>query len=420
MGQAINSPIPSSADRGSVVTDGTPVSLWSKKEKIQSLISGLTLIALLGTAYFLSAKENIGNAPISLLIGLSLGIIFERGRFCFFCIFRDSIEDKNNTPFLSILVAIITGSIGYAIIFGQFLPDTSQDRLPPAAHIAPVSWPLILAAFVFGIGMALSGACLSGHLYRLGQGYLRAIPALLGSLIGFGIAFITWNWLYLNSISDAPTFWLPNTFGYAGSLVITTVVILLLALLLIKKGVNSEPLRSNTSAEISLAKSYRNMITQRWSPITTGVLVGAIGMIAYLRVEPLGVTRQLSTTVRTLMDENAIGPDSLLGLDKISGCIAVISQTITNNGWLVFGLVGGSFAAAIAGGRFEFSKLTVRNTSTAFVGGILLGWGSMTALGCTIGVLLSGTQAFAISGWIFFLFVYLGVWVGTKAKLHTL
>lgn len=420
MGQAINSPIPSSADRGSVVTDGTPVSLWSKKEKIQSLISGLTLIALLGTAYFLSAKENIGNAPISLLIGLSLGIIFERGRFCFFCIFRDSIEDKNNTPFLSILVAIITGSIGYAIIFGQFLPDTSQDRLPPAAHIAPVSWPLILAAFVFGIGMALSGACLSGHLYRLGQGYLRAIPALLGSLIGFGIAFITWNWLYLNSISDAPTFWLPNTFGYAGSLVITTVVILLLALLLIKKGVNSEPLRSNTSAEISLAKSYRNMITQRWSPITTGVLVGAIGMIAYLRVEPLGVTRQLSTTVRTLMDENAIGPDSLLGLDKISGCIAVISQTITNNGWLVFGLVGGSFAAAIAGGRFEFSKLTVRNTSTAFVGGILLGWGSMTALGCTIGVLLSGTQAFAISGWIFFLFVYLGVWVGTKAKLHKL
>ena len=420
MGQAINSPIPSEQDRGSVNTDGTPVSLWTKKEKIQSLISGTVLIALLGTAYYLSAQENIGNAPISLLMGISLGIILERGRFCFFCIFRDSIEDKNNTPFLSILVAIVTGSIGYAIIFGQFLPDTSQDRLPPAAHIAPVSWALMLAAFVFGIGMALSGACISGHLYRLGQGYLRAIPALLGSLIGFGFAFITWNWLYLNSISDAPTFWLPNQFGYAGSLFITVAVISLIAVLLIKKGVNSEPLTSNSSSEISLAKSYRRMITQRWSPITTGVLVGLIGMIAYLRVEPLGVTRQLSTTVRTLMDENTIGPDSLLGLDKISGCIAVISQTITNNGWLIFGLVGGSFAAAFAGGRFEFSKLTVGNSATAFLGGIFLGWGSMTALGCTIGVLLSGTQAFAMSGWVFFLFVYLGVWVGTKAKLHKL
>jgi len=29
-------------------------------------------------------------------------------------------------------------------------------------------------------------------------------------------------------------------------------------------------------------------------------------------------------------------------------------------------------------------------------------------------------RAFALSGWVFFLFVYLGVWVGTKAKLHNL
>jgi hypothetical protein len=42
----------------------------------------------------------------------------------------------------------------------------------------------------------------------------------------------------------------------------------------------------------------------------------------------------------------------------------------------------------------------------------------MTALGCTIGVLLSGTQAFALSGWVFFLFSFLGVWLGIKAKLH--
>jgi hypothetical protein len=42
----------------------------------------------------------------------------------------------------------------------------------------------------------------------------------------------------------------------------------------------------------------------------------------------------------------------------------------------------------------------------------------MTALGCTIGVLLSGTQAFALSGWLFFLFSFLGTLLGVKAKLH--
>ena len=393
--------------------------MWSKREKIRTAISFAVIAALLGVAFILSSNLENSTAPISLLVGMSLGLLLERGRFCFFCIFRDGIEDKNTTPFLSVLVAIAVGSIGYTIIFGQFLPDTSTDRLPPVAHIGPISWVLALSAFVFGIGMALSGACISGHLYRLGQGYLRAIPALIGTLIGLVLAFLTWNWLYLNAISDAPTIWLPHYVGYSGALLITLGALLLLAIFAIKKGTNSEPIRSASNTSLSLGSTFKNLITQRWSPISTGAIVGLVGTIAYLRVEPLGVTRQLSTTARTFMDDNQIGADTLFGLDKVAGCIAVLSETITNNGWLVIGLVGTSFAAAIAGGRFKFSKLTVTNSSTALLGGVLLGWGSMTSLGCTIGVLLSGTQAFALSGWVFFAFVFLGSYVGIKLKFHT-
>ena len=352
------------------------------------------------------------------MIGISLGLLLERGRFCFFCIYREGIEDKNTTPFLSILVAIASGSIGYAIIFGQFLPDTSGDSLPPAAHIGPVSWPLVVAALAFGIGMSLSGACISGHLYRIGQGYLRAIPALIGVLIGFVIAFLTWNWLYLRAIADAPTIWLPHTFGYAGSILITFVALIAIAVFAIKKGKNSEPIRSQPLQVLTFKSIYRKVIAERWSPITTGALVGIVGTFAYLRVEPLGVTRQLSTSARTFMENRNIGPDSILGLDRMAGCIAVVSEAITNNGWLAIGIIGSSFAAALAGGRFKLSKLTFKNSIASLIGGVLLGWGSMTALGCTIGVLLSGTQAFALSGWVFFLFSFLGVWLGIKAKLH--
>jgi len=369
------------------------------------------------TAFILSSNTSNSTAPISLLIGVSLGLLLERGRFCFFCIFRDGIEDKNTTPFLSVLVAIATGSVGYALIFGQFLPDTTTDRLPPAAHIGPVSWVLAFSAFTFGIGMALSGACISGHLYRLGQGYLRAIPALIGTLGGFVLAFLTWNWFYLNAISDAPTLWLPHYIGYSGSLVLTMAVLLGLAIFVMKKGVNSEPIRSSAST-LSLSQTLKKLIFERWSPITTGLLVGVVGTVAYLRVEPLGVTRQLSTTARTFMDANEIGPETLTGLDRMAGCIAVVTEAITNNGWLAIGIIGSSFAAAFAGGRFKPSRLTVTNSSTALLGGVALGWGSMTSLGCTIGVLLSGTQAFAVSGWIFFIFVFLGSFVGIKLKLH--
>jgi len=399
---------------------GALLPVWTRAEKIRTGISLAVIAALLGTAFLLSSSDNPSNAPISLLIGASLGLLLERGRFCFFCIFRDGIEDKNTTPFLAILIAIATGSIGYAVIFGQFLPDTTTDRLPPAAHIGPVSWVLVLSAFAFGIGMALSGACISGHLYRLGQGYIRAIPALFGTLIGFVLAFLSWNWLYLRAIADAPTIWLPHYFGYSGSLIITFLALVAIAQFAIRKGKNSDPLRAQYTGPISLATSFKRAITDRWSPITTGLLVGVLGTIAYLRVEPLGVTRQISTQARTFMTDNKIGDETLVGLDRMAGCIAVISETITNNGWLIIGIVASSFAAAFAGNRFKPALPTVRNSATALLGGILLGWGSMISLGCTIGVLLSGTQAFALSGWVFFAFVFLGSWVGIKAKLHKL
>jgi uncharacterized membrane protein YedE/YeeE len=387
---------------------------------VRTIASAVILAGLLGLAYFLSTKEGASTAPISLLIGLSLGIVLERGRFCFYCIFRDGIEDKNTTGLLSVFAAIAAGALGYAIVFGQFLPNTSTDRLPPLAHIGPSSIPLALGAFLFGLGMTLSGACISGHLYRIGQGYLRAIPALIGTIIGFGIAFLLWNPIYLNFISGSPTIWLPHNFGYAGSLLLTLVLVTLLSALAIKKGINSEPISGARSEKITFRAIHQKLIVDRWNPLVTGGLVGLIGTIAYLRVEPLGVTRQISTTTRNLALDNGIGPETLNGLDKMAGCIALVSDVITNNGWLLIGLVGASLAAAIAGNRFKLSEITPVNTTTALVGGILLGFGSMISLGCTIGVLLSGTQAFALSGWIFFGAVFLGVWTGIKLKFHKL
>lgn len=49
------------------------------------------------------------------------------------------------------------------------------------------------------------------------------------------------------------------------------------------------------------------------------------------------------------------------------------------------------------------------------IGGALMGWGAMTALGCTIGVLLSGIHAEALAGWVFLFACTAGVWVGLIA-----
>jgi uncharacterized membrane protein YedE/YeeE len=378
------------------------------------MAAALIVALLLGLAYVLSGREGTGaQASFSLLIGTALGIIFERARFCFFCIFRDAIEDRNTTPILSVLSAIAVGSVGYAILFGQFLPDTSTEFFPPNAHIGPVSWVLALAGLVFGIGMTLSGACISGHLYRIGQGSLRAFPALLGSLIGFGLGFASWNKLYLSTLADAPKTWLPHTFGYAGSLFITLTALLALAIFARRWRATSEPISNEPSQNL-----YTALIIKRWPPLLSGALVGVVGTIAYLRIEPLGVTRQLSTTARTVLSDRGYLPETLEGLDVMKGCIAVISSTVTNNGWLIIGIVFASLAAALAGNRFSWQNITVKNGFTALIGGVLLGWSSMIALGCTVGVLLSGTQAFALSGWVFFATVFVGTVFSIKLKLH--
>jgi len=397
---------------GSSLGGATSVNrVWSKADTIRTSIAGLIVLGLLFWAYLLSSNtETGGRASFSLLIGLALGIVFERGRFCFFCIFRDSIEARKNNGFLSVITALAVGAIGYAIVFGMYLPDTSGEYLPTGAHIGPTSWVLAVAALAFGFGMALSGACISGHLYRIGQGSLRAVPALIGALLGFGLGFITWNTLYLRAIQEAPTLWLPHYIGYAGSLAVTLFVLGVIAYFLLKSNTESAPEKVSGLA----------LLRSKFSPATTGVLVGVIGTIAYMRIEPLGVTRQLSAISRKAFDKQSLLPETLNGLDTLAGCVGIVSETISNNGWLIIGFVLASFAGALSANRFKFEIPTVRNSSTALVGGILMGWGSMTALGCTVGVLLSSTQAFAVSGWVFFLFAFLGVYLGIKAKVHTL
>jgi len=285
-----------------------------------------------------------------------------------------------------------------------------------------VSLPLVAGAFAFGIGMVLSGACISGHLYRIGQGYLRAVPALLGSLIGFGLGFFTWNTLYLEQVSESPVLWLPRWFGYSGSLLIVLFVAIVVAALLVKWDRSPDDTTHPSGAHklSSLRDVYELVLVRRWSPVATGAIVGGIGIAAYLRTTPLGVTSQLSTLSRSYLDAQNALPEVLHGIDMMRGCVALVTTAITNNGWLVIGFIAASLAAAVGGGRFKMQKPTIGNSVTALVGGVLLGWGSLTALGCTVGVLLSGTQAFAVSGIVFLVVVAFAVWVGTKLRLHRL
>lgn len=385
------------------------------KTALRFLLAVLILVGIGVIAYRLhNDPERGANASFSLLVGSALGIVFQRGRFCFFCITRDYIEFRNSGPLFSILTALAVGSIGYAVVFGAFLPDPSRGRLPPDAHIGPVSWVLVVAGVAFGFGMALSGACISGHLYRLGEGYTRAPLALFGSLVGFGLGFLTWQPLYIDVIVKADIYWLPEKYGYAGALAIQLGVLALLGMLLWRR---LPEIPARPAQKITPRYLYEIILRNRWNPLVTGAIVGVIGIFAYLRVEPLGVTAQLGSISRTYMNEQGMLADRLNGLDGFRGCATAVVKTITDNGLFISGFAASALAVGLAGGHFKPSRLTPKNSLTALLGGGLMGWGSMLALGCTVGTLLSGISAFAASGWVFGGAVLVGIWVGVKLRV---
>lgn len=389
---------------------------WTRADTVRTGIALILAAALATGAVLLHGAPAYGaDAAFSLLVGAALGIVCERGRFCFFCIFRDLFEHRDSTGSYAILAALAVGAVGYAVVFSLFVPDPGAGGLPPGAHIGPAAWTVLLAGAAFGIGVVLSGGCIGGHLYRLGEGSLRAVPALLGTAAGFGLGFLTWNALYLAALSTAPAPWLPSTLGIAGALAVTLAVLAVPAVLLLRR-IPRQPARPER--QVTIAGIGRGLFERRWPTLLTGALVGLIGVAAYLRVEPLGVTRQIGSSTRTVLDGAGLLPATLHGLDTFAGCATVVAEAVLANGWLIIGLVLGSLAAALPGRRFRIEPLTAPGAVSALLGGLLLGWGAMTAIGCTFGVLLSGIQAFALSGWIFAAGLVPALWLGFRLGLH--
>ncbi|MBO0130308.1 YeeE/YedE family protein [Agrobacterium burrii] len=379
----------------------------------------LTAFAILCTlavaAHQLGALENGRQLAFSLLAGGAFGIVMQRGRFCFLCNFRDFIDNRRSDGVLAILVALLAGVAFYQIITIAWMPVPQPGRLPPNAHIGPVGWVLAFASAVFGVGAALSGSCLSGHFYRLGEGAFGSVLAIVGAALGFLLAFLSWSFLYTLSVFNDPPIWLPHHLGYGSALLLAGFV--LAGLIFIVLFFDKTAPVSLCASENWLHQALRSVFVERWPPVVTGVLVAAISAFSYFRVAPLGVTAELGSIVRTAGASAAWVPETLAGLDTVRGCISAVKTTILSpNGVFVLGLIFASLAAALSAGKFQPSWPSTGGLMTRFAGGVLMGWGGMTALGCTIGVLLSGIHAGAVSGWIFFLFCCLGAFAGLILK----
>lgn len=378
---------------------------------VQAVLAALIAAGLAAASWRLSGEPGGTRLALSLVFGALFGLVLQRSRFCFYCQWRDYLVAGDPRGMLGILAALAAGAAGYAVVLGAWMPDPSGTRLPPDAHIGPVGPVLALAGLAFGAGMAVSGSCISAHLYRLGEGSPTAPFALLGTGLGFALGFASWNPLYPASLSEAPVLWLPRHLGYGFSLALTLALLAALAWPLLRRLPEPEaPTRRDP---------FHAVFVARWPVWLGGLAVGALGTLAYLRVGPLGVTAEIGGRSRQAAGALGLLPDRLEGLDTFRGCAtAVRDALLTPNGLFIGGLVLAALAAALVAGQFRPALPTRGQVVRGLSGGVLLGWGAMTGLGCSVGTLLSGIMAGAVSGWVFGLAMFAGaagtLWLGRR------
>jgi uncharacterized protein len=124
------------------------------------------------------------------ILGSLMGVVFERFRLCMSSAMTDSVLLGDRTKLRGLLFGVLVSAAAFNALIGAGVMKPVAEPLSPMTAVAGV---------VFGIGMTLAGGCVSGTLFKVGQGYVASLLAFLGLVTGFGtmgylMQFMTRPW----------------------------------------------------------------------------------------------------------------------------------------------------------------------------------------------------------------------------------
>ncbi len=427
--------------------------------------AGLVAVALVAAVGIYSSRWG-SDFVLFWVFGLVFGLVLQRSRLCFASAFRDLFLFGASPTLRGILVGMAAAAAGFALLESKMVARPGLGVLPPEAHLFPLGWHLVAGGVVFGIGMVLAGGCVSGTLYRMGEGYGASYAAFAGILAGLGLAAHTWNFWWERAIGRGRAIWLPEYLGYGGALLATlgglAAVWLLLEFreakgraALAAAGVPSPiPVSAGPPgvaglapagvappgpgggtalpgsglaalpASVAVREALRDQLRQLlgalfrrgWPVLVGGLLLGVLNVYVYLAHMPLGLTGELSRWSLKLLETVGWSPGPLLGADQLPGCTLVMggSSLISHSLMLDAGLVAGSLTSALLAGEFRWRRPPRRRWWQAAGGGVLMGYGAGIAGGCTIGAFFSAIPSLGLNGWVFGLSLLAGAGLGTR------
>jgi uncharacterized membrane protein YedE/YeeE len=324
------------------------------------------------------------------------GAVGNKTNFCTMGAVSDWVNMGDFNRMRMWLLAIAVALIGSSALELAGVIELSKS-IYPGPNFTWLSY--IVGGFLFGVGMTLGSGCGSKTLIRLGAGNLKSLVVyvflgiaaymtLRGLLGAFRVGVLEKAAITLPIGQDLPS------------------------LLGLNRAILAVPISGALLAFVYASREFRSSFDYSLGGVVTGLVVvggwyvsGSIGHVAEDpntlqevfvatnsgRMESFSFVSPLAFTLEYLM----------LWTDK--------SRIITYGIASAAGVIAGSAAYALATRTFRWEGFRdAEDTASHIVGGLLMGFGGITALGCTIGQGISGISTLALGSILTFVSIVAG------------
>jgi len=335
-------------------------------------------------------------AGLAFALAFVFGWVANRVNFCTMGAVTDVVNfgDWRRMRMWVLAIAVAIAGSGILAMLGMI------DFAKTIYTSAKIAWlSALVGGFLFGFGMTLASGCGSKTLIRAGAGNLKSLVVL----VVLGIAaymtlkglFAVWRTAGLDPFRidvGAPTSDLPTLVAAMGLVSLKAWVPFIVAGLLLVYVLKDREFR--TTPELVIG----------------GVVVGLVivggwyisGHLGYLPEDP-------NTLEEKFVATNSGRAESYSFTAPVAYTLELLmlwsdqSRIVTFGIAGVLGMLAGSLAYALASRTFRWEGFgSVEDVGNHIVGGVLMGFGGVTALGCTIGQGLTGISTLAVGSFLAF------------------
>jgi uncharacterized protein len=332
------------------------------------------------------------------VLAFIFGAVGNKTNFCTMGAVSDWVNMGDTSRMRMWLLAIAVALLGSSALQLAGVVDLSKSIYPGPNFI----WlSYVVGGFLFGVGMTLGSGCGSKTLIRIGGGSLKSL--IVAVFLGIA-AYMTLRGLFgafrvgvldKAAITLAPGQDLPSLLAAATGMAKGTWTAVLAA-----------AIGGGLIAFVYASRDFRASFDYTLGGVVTGlVVVGGwvvSGVLGHVAEHPETLQEAFIATNTGRMESFSFVSPMAFTLEYLmlwTDTTKIVTYGIASG----LGVIAGSAAYALATRTFRWESFRdAEDTANHVVGGILMGFGGITALGCTVGQGITGISTLALGSFLTF------------------